>query len=202
MQAKAYDIEDCEVGVVNVSVSTALTGAGAPAERETEEILQRLLTAAIRLEVRRSGVSTGANVVQCDESRGEWLLVLRVSVPHTPAAQDYPRNEIAVVVQVVNDSGSLLSVVTNAICLALLDSGVTMRYVFAAHCCGLVSSSSSSGSGSTGAGAAVGSSESGAVREDVMLDLALAEQQVVCPLICWGCHALASCPTLVSAVCV
>jgi hypothetical protein len=51
-QAKAFDVEDCEVGVVNVSISTALTGVGTMVEREMETVLQRLLRSAIKLEVR------------------------------------------------------------------------------------------------------------------------------------------------------
>ena len=40
-------------------------------------------------------------------------------------------------VQVVNDSGSLLAAVANGACFALLDAGIDMHYAFTALCCGV-----------------------------------------------------------------
>jgi ribonuclease PH len=76
-------------------------------------------------------------------------------------------------VQVVNDSGALLAAITNAVCLALLDCGVAMNYVFAGHCCGIITDADSG-------------------EESVVLDLSTAEQLVRraddrcghCPSIC------------------
>ncbi len=51
MQAKAFLVDDPEVGVVEVSLSNVLTGPGSPSDRETEVIVQSLLKSALMLEV-------------------------------------------------------------------------------------------------------------------------------------------------------
>lgn len=48
----------------------------------------------------------------------------------------HPRTVISVIVQVVDDSGSLLAAVVNAVCLALLDAGIPLSFMFAALCVG------------------------------------------------------------------
>ena len=50
-QARPRDVTDPELGVVEVHIAGLLSGPGAPADREMEVVLQRLLVSALRLEV-------------------------------------------------------------------------------------------------------------------------------------------------------
>ena len=47
----------------------------------------------------------------------------------------HPRSAIDIIIQILQDSGSLLASSVNAACLALLDSGVPMKYTVAAVTC-------------------------------------------------------------------
>ncbi|XP_065347572.1 exosome complex component RRP46 [Cloeon dipterum] len=49
----------------------------------------------------------------------------------------YPRTTISVILQEMEDSGGLLACSINASCLALMDSGVSMKFLFAAVTCGV-----------------------------------------------------------------
>jgi ribonuclease PH len=51
---------------------------------------------------------------------------------------EFPRAVISVVVQVIEDSGSLLSVAINATTLALMDAGVPMLSVVTSSTCALL----------------------------------------------------------------
>jgi hypothetical protein len=55
-QARPRDVTDPELGVVEVHIAGLLSGPGAPADREMEVVLQRLLVSALRLEVSALGV--------------------------------------------------------------------------------------------------------------------------------------------------
>jgi exosome complex component RRP46 len=47
----------------------------------------------------------------------------------------HPRTSIRITIQVVSDDGSILSVATNALLLALLDAGIPQTMSVAAVCC-------------------------------------------------------------------
>lgn len=49
----------------------------------------------------------------------------------------HPRSSITIVVQVVQDAGSLLSCCINAVCLALMDAGISMKCMVAAVSCAI-----------------------------------------------------------------
>ena len=49
----------------------------------------------------------------------------------------YPRTQIAITVQVVNDDGALLATAINAVLLALMDAGVALTNLLPAVCCAL-----------------------------------------------------------------
>jgi len=53
----------------------------------------------------------------------------------------YPRSVITVIVQVLNDGGSILSAVLNGICLALLDAGLAMNSLAVSISCCIVEDS-------------------------------------------------------------
>mmetsp|Transcript_3430 Transcript_3430/g.12366 ORF Transcript_3430/g.12366 Transcript_3430/m.12366 type:complete len:245 (+) Transcript_3430:137-871(+) len=50
----------------------------------------------------------------------------------------HPRTGISIIVQVIEDDGSILACALNAACMALMDSGVPMRFTFASVCCATV----------------------------------------------------------------
>ncbi|XP_072287339.1 exosome complex component RRP46 [Pyxicephalus adspersus] len=49
----------------------------------------------------------------------------------------HPRTSITIVLQIINDDGSLLSCCLNAACMALIDAGIPMRGLFCAVTCAL-----------------------------------------------------------------
>lgn len=49
----------------------------------------------------------------------------------------HPRSSITVVIQVIQDAGSLLSCCINAVCMALMDAGVSMKCLVAAVSCAI-----------------------------------------------------------------
>ncbi|XP_059472932.1 exosome complex component RRP46 [Neocloeon triangulifer] len=49
----------------------------------------------------------------------------------------YPRTTVSVILQEMQDSGGLLACSINASCLALMDSGLAMKFLFAAVTCGI-----------------------------------------------------------------
>eukprot|EP00252_Welwitschia_mirabilis_P016612 TRINITY_DN3668_c0_g1_i1.p1 TRINITY_DN3668_c0_g1~~TRINITY_DN3668_c0_g1_i1.p1 ORF type:complete len:233 (-),score=39.70 TRINITY_DN3668_c0_g1_i1:431-1129(-) len=49
----------------------------------------------------------------------------------------YPSTSTSVILQVVNDDGSLLACAINAACIALLDAGIPLKNRIAAICCGV-----------------------------------------------------------------
>ena len=53
-------------------------------------------------------------------------------------ARDYPRAVISIVVQVLEDNGSILATAINAVTLALMDAGVPMRSVVTASTCAIL----------------------------------------------------------------
>lgn len=59
---------------------------------------------------------------------------LQSIVQRSVNVQLYPRTTLQIVVQVVGEDGPLMSTCVNAICLALLDAGVNLRFTFAATC--------------------------------------------------------------------
>lgn len=61
--------------------------------------------------------------------------MLRNSVATVILTALHPRTSITTVLQVIQDSGSLLSCCINAACLALLDAGIPMKYLMASVMC-------------------------------------------------------------------
>ncbi|PIK41941.1 putative exosome complex component RRP46 [Apostichopus japonicus] len=49
----------------------------------------------------------------------------------------HPRSSITIVVQVIQDAGSLLSCCINAVCMALMDAGISMKCLVAAVSCAI-----------------------------------------------------------------
>ncbi|KAI8424755.1 hypothetical protein MSG28_006703 [Choristoneura fumiferana] len=61
--------------------------------------------------------------------------VIRQTCEEAILSSLYPRTGITITVQELEDYGGLLSTCVNCVCLALLNSGVAMRHVFAAVLC-------------------------------------------------------------------
>lgn len=61
----------------------------------------------------------------------EYEAILRTAMEQAIISTLHPRTLIQIVVQVMNDDGSLLSAAINATCLALLDAGIPMRSLIA-----------------------------------------------------------------------
>lgn len=61
--------------------------------------------------------------------------VIRQTCEEAVLSSLYPRTGISVTVQELEDYGGLLSTCVNSVCLALINSGVAMRHVFAAVLC-------------------------------------------------------------------
>lgn len=68
----------------------------------------------------------------------EYEQIIRQTFEPVIMAEKFPRAVISIVVQVIEDNGSLLSVAINAVSLALLDAGVPMLAVVTSATCGML----------------------------------------------------------------
>jgi ribonuclease PH len=110
-----------------------------------------------------SAVAVSVSISSASHSAGtiverEMEVILRDTVAAAIVATSCPRTEVSVIIQVVHDAGSLLQCITAAVCLALLNAGLPLKYMFAALTCGC-----------PGEPSAVG---------DVWMDLTVAEESV------------------------
>lgn len=68
----------------------------------------------------------------------EYEQIIRQTFEPVIMAENFPRAVISIVVQVIEDNGSLLSVAINAVSLALMDAGVPMLAVVTSATCGML----------------------------------------------------------------
>eukprot|EP01104_Vermistella_antarctica_P006274 TRINITY_DN1698_c0_g1_i3.p1 TRINITY_DN1698_c0_g1~~TRINITY_DN1698_c0_g1_i3.p1 ORF type:complete len:205 (-),score=40.96 TRINITY_DN1698_c0_g1_i3:340-954(-) len=68
----------------------------------------------------------------------EYGSILRSTLENDVLATLHPRTAISVVIQVVNDDGSMLAVMLNAAVLALIDAGVPMKSLLVSICCAVI----------------------------------------------------------------
>lgn len=68
----------------------------------------------------------------------EYEQIIRQTFEPVIVTENFPRAVISIVVQVIEDNGSILSVAINAVSLALLDAGVPMIAIVTSATCGLL----------------------------------------------------------------
>jgi exosome complex component RRP46 len=68
----------------------------------------------------------------------EYEQIIRETFTPVVLTDSFPRAVISIVVQVIEDDGSLLAVAINAVSLALMDAGVPMVSVVTATSCGIL----------------------------------------------------------------
>ncbi|DBA03509.1 TPA: hypothetical protein N0F65_011410 [Lagenidium giganteum] len=108
----------------NTIVLAAVYGPGQAKSRRNERPDRATIDVVFKLE---KGMSTS--------KEKEYEQVVRQTFEPIVMVEDFPRAVISVVVQVIEDSGSLLSVAINAVTLALMDAGVPMKSVVTASSC-------------------------------------------------------------------
>ncbi|GLD95282.1 hypothetical protein PINS_up003926 [Pythium insidiosum] len=109
------------------TVLVAVYGPGQAKSRRNEQIDRVTIDVCFKLE---KGVLTS--------KEKEYEQIIRETFEPIIIGDDYPRAVISIVVQVLEDDGSLLSVAINATSLALMDAGVPMRGVVTSSTCALL----------------------------------------------------------------
>jgi ribonuclease PH len=79
-------------------------------------------------------VLTGFDVCAASKEK-EYEQIIRQTFSPAILLENFPRAVISIVVQVVEDNGSVLSVAINAVSLALLDAGIPMLSVVTSATC-------------------------------------------------------------------
>ncbi|CAH0482555.1 unnamed protein product [Peronospora belbahrii] len=67
----------------------------------------------------------------------EYELIIRETFTPIVLTDNFPRAVISIVIQVIEDNGSLLAVAINAVSLALMDAGIPMSSLVTAASCGI-----------------------------------------------------------------
>lgn len=75
--------------------------------------------------------------VRAASKEKEYEQIIRETFSPAILLENFPRAVISIVVQVVEDNGSLLSVAINAVSLALLDAGIPMLSVVTSATCAI-----------------------------------------------------------------
>eukprot|EP01119_Soliformovum_irregulare_P015984 TRINITY_DN4585_c0_g1_i1.p1 TRINITY_DN4585_c0_g1~~TRINITY_DN4585_c0_g1_i1.p1 ORF type:complete len:181 (-),score=51.30 TRINITY_DN4585_c0_g1_i1:125-667(-) len=91
-------------------------------QRQTKELIDRAYIEVIYKP--RSGIASPA-----DKEKEKYI---KNCVEAAILSTLHPRTEISIVVQVLNEDGSIVSTAVNAACLALIDAGIPMKNMIAA----------------------------------------------------------------------
>uniref|UniRef100_A0AAV1TKY0 Uncharacterized protein n=1 Tax=Peronospora matthiolae TaxID=2874970 RepID=A0AAV1TKY0_9STRA len=115
------------------TVLAAVYGPGQARNWRSEQTDRATLDVCFKLE---KGVSTS--------KEKEYEQIIRETFAPVVLTKNFPRAVISIVVQVIQDNGSisfprlhLLAVAINAVCLALIDAGIPMISVITASSCGI-----------------------------------------------------------------
>ncbi|KAJ8621475.1 hypothetical protein MRB53_030004 [Persea americana] len=77
---------------------------------------------------------------QIGKPEREYEMILKRTLQSICVLTIHPNTITSVILQVINDDGSLLPCAINAACAALLDAGIPLKHLAVAVCCGLTES--------------------------------------------------------------
>ncbi|GLV42239.1 Rrp46 [Carabus blaptoides fortunei] len=125
----------CEMGVLTRSDGSAIVRQGetivvAAIHGPTESKMQRMLIEKSNVEAHyrpKSGLPGVSDRFKESVIRNTCETILMATL--------YPRSTISVVIQEIQDCGELLACAINAACLALLDSGIEMKFLYQTVSC-------------------------------------------------------------------
>lgn len=84
----------------------------------------------------------GADRLCAASKEKEYEQIIRQTFAPAVLLESFPRAVISIVVQVIEDNGSVLSVAINAVALALMDAGIPMVSVVTSASCAIFSDGS------------------------------------------------------------